>query len=285
MKTKATFRVLQLVRLVRLVVSTLALLLVGCSAPADSGLRSSSANIRNPGLISLPQTFSSVWYRPGKRGISLTAFSSSGTLTVQEDLIAFDSGSDSLGIRVADIRSVSWGRLSGDSVNDWAIIRYGEPETITGFKDGRSLGWGRETDMIFSTIKYVAEVKGGLAPTAEPFASGWVDIVMGGMMGSNGSLWLSLVLENKSDRQIWAQVVFNGPDGARLCDQTEELSVETNIMFQCAQDSFPPGSYLIQIFVFLDEDRTHLLEKSASRMTFDEEDLQRFQEGMGSTHK
>lgn len=268
-------------QLVRLVVGTLALLLVGCETSTDYGL----ANIRNPGLISLPQTFSSVWYRQGKRGLSLTAFSSSGTLTVQEDLIEFDSGSDSFGIRVADIHSVVWGRLSADPVNHWAIIRYGEPEKVAGFKDGSSLGWGKDTDTIFSTIKYVAEVEGGLAPTVEPFASGWVDIVMGGMMGSSGSLWLSLVLENKSDRQIWAQVIFNGPDGARLCDQSEELSVETNIMFQCAQDSFPPGSYLIQIFVFLDEDRTHLLEKSASRLTFDDDDLQRFQEGMGSSHK
>ena len=135
----------------------------GCAEPP--------AGIRHHGLIQLPRSFSSVWYRAGEH-LSIVAFSDSGELTVREDAIEFK---EKLTIPIADIRSVSWGKLGIDFVNDWATVEYEDAGEIkiAGFKDGGSLGYGGDSDLIYSAIKYAAEVKGGAAPalSAGYFAS------------------------------------------------------------------------------------------------------------------
>ena len=102
--------------------------------------------------ITLPREFSNVWYRPGDRGFSFKVYSASGKLVITETRLVFGGADETLEIDAREIKSVTWGRMRGDNQNDWAIIRYGEPEKVAGFKDGNRLGWGTDTKLIHSTL-------------------------------------------------------------------------------------------------------------------------------------
>jgi hypothetical protein len=100
-----------------------------------------------------PMEFPNVWYRPWERGISLIAYSASGKLAIREERVVFGEGDDTLDINVAEIKSVTMGRMPFDTINEWAILRYGNPEKVAGFKDGSRLGWGTDTSLIYSTLR------------------------------------------------------------------------------------------------------------------------------------
>lgn len=103
--------------------------------------------------MTLPKEYSVVWYRPGNRGMSFKAYTASGKLVIRETEIVFGEGSASIRIGIDEIHSLESGRMSADIVNDWVIVRFGDPEKVAGFKDGSHLGLGRETNAIYQTIK------------------------------------------------------------------------------------------------------------------------------------
>lgn len=111
----------------------------------------------------LPKMFESVWYRAGDRGFSLRAYSATGRLDVSENGIAFGESGEAFEIGVSEIKSICWGKLAGDTVNEWVVVRYGSPEKSAGFKDGSRLGWGTDTPSIMSTLLSVLPKK-----TAQP---------------------------------------------------------------------------------------------------------------------
>jgi hypothetical protein len=96
-------------------------------------------------------------FEAGDRGLSLRAYSASGKLVVSEQRIAFGDSGDAFEIGVSEIKSVCWGKMAGDTYNEWVIVRYGSPEKMAGFKDGSRLGWGTGTPSIMSTLSYVLE--------------------------------------------------------------------------------------------------------------------------------
>lgn len=252
------------------------------SIPANSSelsLKPASATIRNPGTITLPKTFKKVWYRDGAKGFSLKAYSASGRLVINERNIEFRAKKISFDVPVKNIKGIHWGQMRGDRYNDWAILVYeidGIAKT-SGFKDGRKLGHGKDADMIFSTIKYAAEVKGGIQVTVDTsFASGWVEITIGGLMATeNRTLALSLGLANKSNAALWVQVKIDTPDSDVACDSVQKLAVKSATLFSCPQDTIVAERvYPVYISVFTDEKRSNLVEKSGTKFRFSQGGIQ-----------
>jgi len=105
--------------------------------------------------IKLPETFEEVWYRPGKKGFSLKAYSHSGTLTIGRDALEFSCKEKQLTVPYSSILEVRWGKVGMDWVNSWSVVRLGVEgsEGIAAFKDGKALGWGSENDDIYRTLK------------------------------------------------------------------------------------------------------------------------------------
>jgi hypothetical protein len=101
--------------------------------------------------------FDPVWFRPETKTSLLKAYSDSGRLVVTNNRVTFYKRKDAIEIDLHDIKTVELSRMSGDVANDWVVIRYGEPVRIAGFKDGSLMGWGRNTDQIFSAIKTAYE--------------------------------------------------------------------------------------------------------------------------------
>ena len=98
-----------------------------------------------------------MWYRPGDKGFSLKAYSASGKLVITETRLVFGEKNETFEIDAREIKSITWGKMPGDTYNEWAIIQYGEPEKVAGFKDGSRLGWGTDTKLIYSTLKSAFE--------------------------------------------------------------------------------------------------------------------------------
>jgi hypothetical protein len=107
----------------------------------------------------LPKVFEDVWYRAGDRGFSLTAYSASGKLVISEQRVALGDGGSAFEIGVSEIKSVCWGKMAWDNVNEWVIVRYGSPEKMAGFKDGSRLGWGTGTPSIMSSLSSLLETR------------------------------------------------------------------------------------------------------------------------------
>ena len=252
------------------------------STPANSAelsLKPASAEIRNPGIITLPKTFEKVWYRDGAKGFSLKAYSASGRLVIDERNIEFRAKKISIDIPVKNIKDIHWGQMRGDKYSDWAVIVY-EIDDIAktgGFKDGHKLGHGKDADIIFSTIKYAAEVKGGKQATVDTsFASGWVEITIGGLMATeNRKLALSLGLANKFNADLWVQVKIDTPDNDVACDSVMKLVVKGATLFSCPQDTIVAERvYAVYISVFADEKRYELVEKSGIKFQFSQDGIQ-----------
>lgn len=263
-----------------LILILLAVFLASCAVPTKSNkndLRPKQAQIRNPGTIELPKVFESVWYREAERKSLLKAYTASGKLTIGDQEIEFKSDDGDFEISIEDVNTISWGVLPRDTYNDWSIIKYGEPEKIIGFKDGSKLGWGTDTDLIFSTLKYAVEVVGGHAPTTDsPFTSGWIDISMGGLVATDtNNLAINISLYNKSERDTWIKITFLKPDLSPACTVTRKVDAKDSSLFECSQKTIISGQfYPIYHSVFLDENLTELVEKSGTRMYFSREGIE-----------
>jgi hypothetical protein len=125
-----------------------------------------------PGNV-LHKEFATVWYRPGDKGFSLQAYSASGKLMITETGLVFGEKNETLEIDAREIKSITWGKMPGDTYNEWAIVRYGEPEKVAGFKDGSRLGWGTDTKLIYSTLKTAFETSA--PPLYQEFLMGGFD--------------------------------------------------------------------------------------------------------------
>lgn len=104
----------------------------------------------------LPATFETVWYRPGKRGFSLRAYESTGTLTVSSETIAYKSDKKTITIPVKAIQAVSLDYVGKfDQANRWGIVRYSAEgsEEVVAFRDGHKLGLGGDTERIYLTLR------------------------------------------------------------------------------------------------------------------------------------
>jgi hypothetical protein len=101
------------------------------------------------------QNFEQVWYRPGKRGFSLVAFSHTGSLIVGENAVEFSCKEKKLTVPYSAIVDVQWGKLGMDFANEWAIVKFGvgESEEVAAFKDGKQLGHGQYSKKIYKAIE------------------------------------------------------------------------------------------------------------------------------------
>jgi hypothetical protein len=105
--------------------------------------------------VKLPQTFEKVWYRPKNRGVSLKAYTHIGTLIIGKDALEFSCGKKQLTIPYSSILEVRWEKVGTDWINSWAVIRFDAQGSggVAAFKDGKSLGWGGESDDIYRKLK------------------------------------------------------------------------------------------------------------------------------------
>jgi len=111
----------------------------------------------------LPATFETVWYRPGKRGFSFKAYDATGVLTVSNQTIEFKSDKKTLVIPVKDIQAVSLDKVTSAAnfadPNLWGIVRFsaaGSTE-VAAFRDGHGLGTGGDTERIYLTLQSVVQ--------------------------------------------------------------------------------------------------------------------------------
>ena len=256
--------------------------LVGCASVMKlTGGTSLPAPIGNPGVITLPTTFESVWYWPKERGLSLKAYSASGTLVISEDAIDFRAGDNSIQIPISSIRAIAWGKVGQDIANDWAIIEFasGDKLSTAYFKDGSKLGHGRRSDLIYATIKYAAVVRGGVKPNPGSFYSGWITKSNGGVSAEDGKLDLMISLSNKATTPIWANVMFSGPANAEDCKETVRLSPDENKWLFCAQDRiYPNATYSILIDIYLDENQQTIVDRNILEQTWDQADVAAIEE-------
>lgn len=106
-------------------------------------------------LAKLPQTFEKVWYRPKNKGASLKAYTHIGTLIIGKEALEFNCEKKQLTIPYSSILEVRWEKVGMDWVNSWAVIRFDAEGSkgFAAFKDGKSLGWGGESDDIYRKLK------------------------------------------------------------------------------------------------------------------------------------
>jgi len=105
--------------------------------------------------IKLPQTFEEIWYRPEKKGFSFKAFTHIGKLNIGKDILEFSCKEKQLIIPYSSISEVRWEKVGSDWVNSWAVVRFDVEGSkgFAAFKDGKSLGWGGESDDIYRKLK------------------------------------------------------------------------------------------------------------------------------------
>ncbi len=103
----------------------------------------------------LPQIFENIWYRPKKRGFSLRAFTDKGMLTIGKDALEFTSKKKQLTVPYSSVLEVRWEEVGVDTFNLWAVVRFDAEgsEGLAAFKDGKALGWGGESKLIYVTLK------------------------------------------------------------------------------------------------------------------------------------
>ena len=117
-------------------------------------------NAPTAAAATLPATFETVWYRPGKRGFSFKQYDATGTLTVSKDTIEFKSAKKTIVIPVKDIQAVSLDKITSKFMsqfdpNEWGIVKYSSSGSaeVAAFRDGHSLGHGGDTDRIYLTLR------------------------------------------------------------------------------------------------------------------------------------
>lgn len=100
-----------------------------------------------------PVTFEKVWLKTGKkRGRGTSRMT--GDLTLTEAELTFSSRKRDVTIPLESIHRLSYGKMRGDVDTDWivlAILEDGQ-RRLVGLRDGRKLGYGQQTDLIYDTI-------------------------------------------------------------------------------------------------------------------------------------
>jgi len=109
------------------------------------------------GSIQIPQTFDNVWYRPTIAKPGFFVMSDTGNFIVDNDFLEFQGEKDKIEIKFPEIRSISFGKIGTDFINNWITIEYGDEKAplYAVISAGKALGWAGGTDTIFSTIQYV----------------------------------------------------------------------------------------------------------------------------------
>ena len=125
----------------------------------------------------LPASFETVWYRPGKRGFSFKAYDATGTLKVDGQQIEFKSDKKTIVIPVKDIQSVALDKITSSlntaDPNKWGIVRFASAGSteVAAFRDGHSLGNGGDTERIYLTLKAATLPAAGPMPPPAPLPS------------------------------------------------------------------------------------------------------------------
>jgi len=250
-----------------------------CAITNGSGLSPEQTTVRAVSGDSIPFRLEKAWYRKGNRGFTLLAYNAAGELTITEKRIKLSE----LDIPVEAINTINWGKMGIDLINDWAIVDYGQPQKLIGFKDGSLLGSGPDTDLIYSALKYIHEIVHGNAPSTNgPFVSAWLSVFMGGLMATaDEGLTLNLILSNISKSDIWAEVYFY--DKTIKCKNARRILVNENVQYSCGDIKIEGDvEYPIYIHVFTDEDKTVLVEKMGTKLSFTAENIKALTEAAES---
>jgi hypothetical protein len=113
--------------------------------------------------VTLPATFSDVWYRPATKTDFAIPFTYSGTLTVSTERLLFAYDGGSVSVPVPAITAVSWRTMVGDRANEWAAITYMESgaEQQLGFTAANGYRYHTSNKRLYSAIVLAWQAAGG----------------------------------------------------------------------------------------------------------------------------
>ena len=136
----------------------------GPAAPGPADVPEGIEIVREPTSVELPITVDKVWFRgEKKKGFGkLKAFQYMGDLTITHDTLDFVGKKESFSMPLDDLTMVSLGKMGNDVDTDWAVIgmREGQATSVYGFRDGRKLGYGQDTRIIYTYIRLAAKQRG-----------------------------------------------------------------------------------------------------------------------------
>ena len=242
-----------------LIAAPLLVFTAGCSSLGGP------AEVEWPGRIVLPATFEKAWSRTG---------SQSGTLVVDETSVSFASGDMSLDIPFREVIAVHWGKMKGDSFNDWAIVVYREAGAVktAAFKDGSELGRGGDSDNIYSALKYAAEVKNEVTPIVtapSDVVSGWVEFTGSGVTGMPDGSEVWITFKSKARAPIWTRVTSDAPGlvsrnpDVGVLGPGEEQTINSNVP-KIASNTL----YRVNVRIYSDAARSQLVERISTGFRF-----------------
>jgi hypothetical protein len=139
----------------------LALLCGGCQTTARS-TRPMNSDDYDRG-VTLPRTMANVWYRTDDLPVVGFPYQASGTLLVGTDAILFNSDEGSVNIPTRAIRSVVWRTMSGDRLNEWAVVKWVENggEKLVGFTAADGYRFDTSNKELYSAIVMAWNAQGG----------------------------------------------------------------------------------------------------------------------------
>ncbi len=216
-----------------------------------------------PGRIVLPTTFESVWFRAESR--PLFAYSESGTLTIDDAAVSFAGGDMPLNIPFREVKAVRWGKMKGDSYNDWAIVEYREAGATKTAAFMESWG-GDDSDKMYSALKYAAEVRNRVAPVVTApahVASGWIKFTGDQIMAlSKDNVPMVVTFKSKAHDRIWTRVTSDAPGLLSRKSEVGELGPSEKQTFSCQVLKIVADDvYLIDVRIYSDAARKNLVER------------------------
>ena len=119
--------------------------------------------------ISLPVSFTEVYYRPTLAKPGFLVMTDTGTVTVRTNGVAFTGKkSTTEEITYEKIQHLSFGKVGSDFINNWVTVKYrdGERDSYALFSGGKNvgplLGWGGVgvAARIFQSIRFALDQKG-----------------------------------------------------------------------------------------------------------------------------
>jgi hypothetical protein len=185
--------------------------------------------------LQLPITMDKVWIRARKKkGMAkLRAYNHSGDLTITDDGIEFVAKKNSYFFPMHSLTMISYGKFGSNVDTRWAVvgIREGETTRLMGFRDGRKLGYGNDTEAIFHNLRLAAKKHGAAqfhAPEGfKPYAS--IDSQLILVIPEEWNIYI-LTSVFVGDRAPWGKTVFSPAEVEEL--EYREDDVELRQMYQ-----------------------------------------------------
>lgn len=238
---------------------------IACTSPSPY-----PAPLVYDGVATVPKRFEGVdcVRASGSEGSEEPAgeFFASGTLDVSSE-----------GFRYAPVTGdpieIPWSRVTGVM---WERVGPSDRAVVVQKEAGRStmIGFGTQPSWIFRTIKYAAEVLGGVEPMprSHGFASGWVECIGSSAAYSVGGNLdapkIMTELESKAPDPIHLTVELTPPGMNSGEVQTVTLRPREKSMVTHSPAQLQAGEYRLEVDVYTDVERHVLVDRNRQIVSF-----------------